>query len=70
MKHVLIQNCQPTCYFIPLRSKHYPQYPVLKITDLVLHTGVRDQVSWPYVIMDNINISVHVNPLRRNVCVT
>ena len=40
MKHVIIQNCQPTLYFLPLRSKHYPQQPVLKITNLKLHVGV------------------------------
>jgi hypothetical protein len=69
MKHVFIHNCQPTYYFIPLRPKHY-RSTVLKITNLVLHNGVRDKVSWPYVITYNINIPVHVNPLRRNVCVT
>jgi hypothetical protein len=35
-------------HFLPLRSKHSPQHPVLKYLHLCSSLSVRDQVSHPY----------------------
>jgi hypothetical protein len=54
MKPLIMQSCQASRYFLPLRSKHSPQLPVLKCPQFVLslvwetkfHTHIKQRVKF------------------------